>query len=361
MGVIQYNNPPAPQLIRNSSFELPFGTGEFDNWYIAGDTIRQQEIVAFGDWAAKLTGTAAVPATIVQDSNDLVFSNETITISILLSGDSSAQAGQVVMTFALFDSAGFLVFNNIRTLTSNSDRGFNVDYVTMSIPTNNATRGRLVFSVQGEGTYYLDNAKVQRGRLATQWSPFPGELSTGDIPSAYQISDAPVDDPLVDVATGGGISVNLSGIFAPSSGGGNSEARQAAIAAGQIPVGGAEVQECLKEYQDFLKFYKSMLEKVMNAYVNRQDMTYFPSEEDKEILEFKRQALKKCLRDTKKVTSVQRGWMQFANNKVAAMNRAYEARQHSGINKKAFSFIAGFSHIRYLRAEEEVVRKLIEG
>jgi hypothetical protein len=357
MGVILYNNPPQPQLLRNSSFEEPLSAlRTVGNWYFTGDVTRQTEVVAFGGFAAKMVG----PASLVQESEDLARTGST-TIGVLVRSEASSQEGKLSFKFELLDGVGNVLFEDSRSLKAPTSTGFSIVYVTVNTPTiAGAFLGKVTYSVEANGTYFLDNGKAQAGVFPTQWTPFPGggEPDIPDIPTTYSIPNDEVQDPIL---AAGGATINLSSIFnTQQTSGQKNSARKAAEDAGDTPIGGGDTEECVREYKEFLEAYKKIVEKELEFAVNRKEPSFFPTEAEKKILEFKRQELAKCLGEVKKITSVQKGWLRYAKNKIAAVNRSYERRNQARKDRYALKFISGVLTSYYLVREAELVRKLIE-
>jgi len=347
MGLLLYSQEPSEQFLKNSSFEKVIGTETpiLDNWYTSGEVIRQSEIVAFGNFAAKLTDVCSL----IQESRDLIRTG-LVTISILSRGSSSNQVGQLNLTYDFLDinksillSKSIILRSPVATDFNNVSASFNIPVAALS-----AVTARITYSVTGVGTYYLDNSKLENNPTSTRWSPFPGETGP-EVPAIFSQPPPVTADPFF--TDNNPINLGPSSSFPPP---------DITLEEGDIPIGEkGKGDKCIKEYKEFMKALRRIIRQVADQGANKEEMQFFPKKEDVEFLEFKRLELQNCLGEKQKLTAIQRGWISFSNNKIAALQRVYEKRIHSPKDKIAMGFITSWLNDRYSRDEKAIVEEFM--
>lgn len=346
MGILLYNNTPVTQLLRNSSFEEPISdVPVIGNWFFEGDVTRQTEIVAFGNFALRMTGTSFIS----QQSEELLVSGP-ITIGILVRGKT--QLGLALSVFyELLDQDFKTIQTFSRPLLSSADNDFNLLYVKFNVPdslVSGSTFAKVTYTVSGNGVIYLDNGKSQRGRKPTRFTVFPGEDPTieEEIPTVFSTPSPSVADPLDQF----GFEIN----FPELQPGGNASSDDNSPGSPKD-----KAERCAKEFKEFIDAYRKIIRKQADMASSRKEQRFFPTVEELRILNFKRDDLKKCLGEKEDISATQKAWIQYAATKIAALDRLWQIRGHTRIDKYSRQFMDQWQDYRFLQKELAAVKRFL--
>lgn len=351
MGILFYNKPPGLQLFYNGSFELPLNTGRtFLNWYLIGDVERQNIVVAFGDWAARV-GASGI---LTQEGPHLPTSGS-IVVSILVRGASTSS---LQCTYSLLDTNDTVIFSRARNFIVASNSDFNNTYGVFNLPTGlGPVTAKVTFQNIGSGDVFLDNSKNEAGKSPTRYS---ASVNPGDpeviVPSTFSVAPEVNDpnDPFLPP-------INLRRASSQPSQSGEFTApdtlRDGSSAGGDQVIGG-DPSSAYDEYQKFSECIREIHKCERDQIVNRTELKAFPQDKDTDFLKFTRDDLKKKIDDYAKIGSIQRMALLFAKNKMASYRRAFEARAHSRLDYYSFGFIDKRLNDRYIRNEDGAIREI---
>jgi len=342
MGILFYDNLPNVQNLRNGSFEQELGS----TWSTAGTPVRTQEKSVGGLFSLKMSLGGD---SIAQEGTHLVFTG-TNTISILLSGD---QGASILMRYELL-SSGTAVFNYEEEFSFVSSADFNNNFATFAVE-GVGDSGRVSFIYQGTGEIFLDNGKGEGGNTPTRFSDFEGEVVTPNIPEVNSTPTVVASDPL-DVNDFLFPFPGKDGTISPGT-----EVPQGNGDTFTIPVGfhtaGVDFSTLFVEFDLYIERERNIKRRKRDGKVNRNDLKFYPEDEDLEHLNGDRVKLKAHLNKIDGTHQRSRAFVSWARGKIAGTRKAYEMRQHSRLDMYAHGFIDTNMSDLSIKEEHELIHR----
>jgi len=342
MGILFYDNLPNLQNLRNGSFEQELGS----TWDTTGTPVRTQEKSVGGLFSLKM---ALVGDSITQEGEHLTFSG-TNTIGILLSGDQEAS---ILMKYELL-SSGTAVFSYEEEFSFVSSSDFNNNFATFAVE-GTGDSGRVSFVYQGTGEIFLDNGKGEGGNTPTRFSDFEGEVVTPNIPEVNSTPIVVPADPqdirdFLFPFPGEDKSVSVGDEFIEDDG------STFTVPAG-FPTMGINFNGLFASFDLYVERERRIKRKKRDGKVNRDDLKFYPEEEDLEHLEGDRTKLKEHLNKLDATSIRSRAFVSWAKNKIAGTRRAFEMRQHSRLDMYAHGFVDTFMDSLSIQEEHGLVHR----